>query len=951
MGLFKFTGAGLRIASFNCKNVKTSIDEIYDLCSNNDIVLLQETWLLDTELSFLQSVHNDFFAKSISSVDTSCQLLNGRPHGGISILWRKELTKYCVVKDYDDCRILGLEFKCAQAPVLLLNIYLPFCSDNNKLLYESYLSRIGSIIDSYPSPYIYIIGDFNADIKMSHGIIKQSFGKLLTQFCEDENLVIADQCFLSSDTFTFYSNAHDSESWLDHIVTTKSGYNLISNMKVENSYISSDHFPLFMSLDIENLPCQSTSTHFMEGYARVKWDEATGDTREQYRKCTARLLSSVPLDHDSLMCSDPQCDNTAHREAIDLMYHAITDSLVHATKETFAPKRKKPACHIVPGWNDFVKASHDEARGAFKMWISHNKPKQGYVFYLMKSTRARFKYSLRFCKSQETQARADALAKRLLMKDDRTFWKEIKAINKGDTDILSNTIEDATGDVQIAEMWQNHYSELLNSNNDTSDLQFVLKKINKATDVNNVKVSVTEVFDAIKNLKCNKSPGKDTLQSEHFKYADPILQCLLTMCINCMLVHSYLPDKAMASIIIPLVKDKKGLLSSKNNYRPVAITSVFSKVLESIVLVRYQHLLSSADNQFGFKSKHGTDLCVFSLKQIIEFYHGLSSPVYVCFLDAAKAFDRLNHWSLFRKLIDCGIPILFVKLFVFWYRHQLFYVKWGSIYSSHFTSINGIRQGGIISPLLFNLYMNGLSKKLNESQIGCNINGKFVNHLLYADDSCLIAPSPAALQKLLDICDYYAQENTILYNESKTKCMAFMPKCLRKLDIPNMYLNGSSLKFVSSIKYLGMTVNDNLLDDQDLKRHQKYLYIKGNLLTSKFRSCTTEVKCKLFRTYCYSAYGGHLWTSYTTRQYNKVRVAFNDVFRNLFNVRRGESISGYLVNYRLDSFSCLIRKAQFNFRKRLLESSNSIIKCICASVYFMCHSDMVSLWDRSLYTF
>ena len=106
------------------------------------------------------------------------------------------------------------------------------------------------------------------------------------------------------------------------------------------------------------------------------------------------------------------------------------------------------------------------------------------------------------------------------------------------------------------------------------------------------------------------------------------------------------------------------------------------------------------------------------------------------FLDASKAFDRVEHWSLFKKLIDRNVPLVVVRLLVHWYRQQTLCVKWGRNTSSFFTVTNGVRQGGILSPFLFTLYVDDLSHRLNNSKVGCHINNVCINHLFYADDLC-----------------------------------------------------------------------------------------------------------------------------------------------------------------------------------------------------------------------
>ena len=125
------------------------------------------------------------------------------------------------------------------------------------------------------------------------------------------------------------------------------------------------------------------------------------------------------------------------------------------------------------------------------------------------------------------------------------------------------------------------------------------------------KCSIGEIFDAIPKLKFEKSAGIDSLQCEHFKYADPNISGIFHMIFHAMLIHGYVSSKMMETVIIvPIVKDKKGLVTDKYNYRPIAITSVLSKILELVLLERLQTQLGTACNQFGFKNKLGTCLYI-----------------------------------------------------------------------------------------------------------------------------------------------------------------------------------------------------------------------------------------------------------------------------------------------------------------------------------------------------
>ena len=165
-----------------------------------------------------------------------------------------------------------------------------------------------------------------------------------------------------------------------------------------------------------------------------------------------------------------------------------------------------------------------------------------------------------------------------------------------------------------------------------------------------------------------------------------------------------------------------------------------------------KEFLVSGDNQFGFKSSHSTDMCLFLLKQTMAQYSRNGSPVFVAFLDASKAFDKVNHSVLFKKLVEAKVPRIFVHLFARWYSSQRSSVKWDSAYSKSFSTTNGVRQGSILSPFLFAIYMNELSLIFNKLNIGCFIGNWCLNNIMYADDICCLAPSFTGLQKLLDFC-------------------------------------------------------------------------------------------------------------------------------------------------------------------------------------------------------
>ena len=371
----------------------------------------------------------------------------------------------------------------------------------------------------------------------------------------------------------------------------------------------------------------------------------------------------------------------------------------------------------------------------------------------------------------------------------------------------------------------------------------------------------------------NKACGIDQISAEHLKYARDKICPLLAMCFTGLMVHGVLPESITSVQLVPVLKDKAGKLNSIDNYRPIALASILSKILERILLTCLEMFVLTADNQFGFKKKHGTDLCIYALKEIIDRYSSHNSTVFLCFIDASRAFDRINHAKLFQKMLDRGTPKHIVRLLVFWYANQKMQVKWGNVTSSHFAVSNGVRQGGILSPILFNIYMDYLSKELNKCNTGCLIGNSVVNHLMYADDLVILSPYSGGLQQLLKVCSKFGNEHDVVYNAKKSSVMIVRTREDKKLSFPDFYLSDSCLSVCQEIKYLGHIFTDDLHDDRDISRQCRKLYAQANMLLRRFSMCSGPVKCALFKTFCTPMYTAYLWCAYKKGSIQRLKVA------------------------------------------------------------------------------
>ena len=147
-----------------------------------------------------------------------------------------------IVIEFWDFNLHVFFFHCT-----FLCVYLLYdCSGHDDYMF--YHSKLFQIIDDVQSLYIFVCGDFNANIKSP-----SQFGDDLLQLCSDNSLCLADALFLPRNTFTFISSSHDTVSWLDHILTTTSRYSLFTDICVKSDFITSDHLPLCFTISVDNL--------------------------------------------------------------------------------------------------------------------------------------------------------------------------------------------------------------------------------------------------------------------------------------------------------------------------------------------------------------------------------------------------------------------------------------------------------------------------------------------------------------------------------------------------------------------------------------------------------------------------------------------------------------------------------------------------------------------------
>ena len=340
-----------------------------------------------------------------------------------------------------------------------------------------------------------------------------------------------------------------------------------------------------------------------------------------------------------------------------------------------------------------------------------------------------------------------------------------------------------------------------------------------------------------------------------------------------------MPEQLRNCILVPIPKANKDPANS-DSYRPISLDSALSKALEWCILLLFPEYFMTSGLQFGFRERMSTTLCTGTVKNVISRYMHERSPVFACFLDASKAFDLVNHEILFNRLLERDFPIPLTRFLLPWYKDQRMCVRWKNFLSESFPISNGVRQGGLHSPILFTMYIDDLLDDLRNLGVGCFWDSMFAGALGYTDHVVLLAPSPAALRLMLRCCEDFASKRGLRFNPSKTQLIRFSWSSSSSCKASFTFC-GQQLSFVDTVTHLGHLLHYNLSDVPEINQKLRDMVKKANCLLASFPRVGPFILTRLFQSYCLSLYGSALWTL-SCPTLRLIEVAFNRVLRRIW---------------------------------------------------------------------
>ena len=330
---------------------------------------------------------------------------------------------------------------------------------------------------------------------------------------------------------------------------------------------------------------------------------------------------------------------------------------------------------------------------------------------------------------------------------------------------------------------------------------------------------MSEIQEAIKMLKKDKSPGVDNIPGELIQAGGEHMATALHNICNQIWKNVKWPQSWTRSLVIPL--PKKGDLKVCNNYRTLSLISHPSKVLLRVILNRLKQQAKEiiAEEQAGFVKGRSTVEQIFNLRSIIEKYQEHQLELYHVFIDFKKAFDRVWHEALWATMNQYNINKTLISLIEELYNQATSSVYLEGDFGDWFRTTVGVRQGCLLSPTLFNVFLERImTDALEGHDATVSIGGRTVSNLRFADDIDGLAGSEAELSQLVQRLNTSCSSFGMEISAEKTKIMTNTHANGLRNDI---VINGSTLQHVNQFIYLGAIVTDNGSRSEILSRMAK----------------------------------------------------------------------------------------------------------------------------------
>lgn len=415
------------------------------------------------------------------------------------------------------------------------------------------------------------------------------------------------------------------------------------------------------------------------------------------------------------------------------------------------------------------------------------------------------------------------------------FWRYMLRDSRGNTSMPRRVRHPDSGEMEVeplnkleamAAFWSRVVSEADHQDSLFDDdaweqLKLRVQSLQVDDDPQSPGVTAEAVEAAIKKVHRRKAPGSDGVCDWMIVLANKsdTLRSVLTLLFTALWDTAFVPAQWKFSVFSPIFK--KGDPALPQNYRPIALLSVlaklFSRVINDILYDQLERQGKLPDEQGGFRRFRGSPEMVLATRSVIETRRRRKFATFLSFIDVKRAYDSVSRSGLALALFELGSPGKIWHLVREWYNGDSAAVRMGGLCSLPFPTTLGVRQGDIMSPLLFSCYINGVVEKLAAQQVGVDLGDGYprLAILLFADDMLCFAENGDDLQRLLDALSAHMNSLRLRVstgmNQMKSAVMVYGREfCNKTADLDREYvLCGLAIPIVHHYRYLGVVLQDD----------------------------------------------------------------------------------------------------------------------------------------------
>ena len=523
-------------------------------------------------------------------------------------------------------------------------------------------------------------------------------------------------------------------------------------------------------------------------------------------------------------------------------------------------------------WCEEVSMAVAEKRRAFEVWLQQ-KDEVSYGRYKEKRNQAR--RAVRHAKVAADERWGRRMTDNF-QENKKMFWKEVKRVRKGESGkeervkaVDGRMLSDVN---EVRKRWAEYFERLLNVEEER-EAEIVAvgreQRMNVLGELNESLITREEVEEAVSDMKSGKAAGMDECAVECLKGGGVTVVEWLVRLLNVCFVIGMVPLDWASACVVPLYKGK-GDKYECTSYRGISLLSVVGKVYGRVLIRRVREGTEGVigDEQCGFRRGRGCTDQIFAVRQVCEKYLAKGKEVFWAFMDLEKAYDRIDREALWTVLRMYGIGGRLLKGVKSFYRNSRACVRVGNSVSDWFSVNVGLRQGCVMSPWLFNIFMDGVVREVDARMLGRGLRLKnadgsewSLNQLLFADDTALVADSEETLRQLVEEFGRVCDRRKLKVNENKSKVM----RCTRSVDgrRMNIVLNGELLEEVDCFKYLGshVAVDGRIEEEVKFRISETGRVLGGMKKVFKCRALRMNAKRRLYEGVVVptALYGAETW--------------------------------------------------------------------------------------------